>query len=78
MGYYNILLTHAAKKLCTINTRFGKYEYNCLPIGVYIVTDIFQEKMRALMDDLEFVRIYLDDFLIMTSGSFKEHLANVK
>ena len=40
--------------------------------------DIFQEPMCALMDDLEFVRFYLDNLLIVTSGSFKEHLAKAK
>ena len=34
--------------------------------------------MSALMGDLEFVRFYLDDFLIITSRSFKDHLAKVE
>ena len=41
MSYYNILLTDAAKKLCTITTPLSKYEYNRLPMGVCTVTDIF-------------------------------------
>ena len=41
MGYNNILLTDAAKKVCTVTTPFGKYEYNQLPTGVCMVTDIF-------------------------------------
>ena len=32
MGYYNIFPTDAAKKVFTITTPFGKYEYNRLPI----------------------------------------------
>ena len=27
--------------LCTTTTPLGKYEYNCLTIGVYIAPDIF-------------------------------------
>ena len=34
--------------------------------------------MSVLMDDLEFVRVYFDNFLIITSGSFEEHLAKVE
>ena len=34
--------------------------------------------MSALTDDLEVVRVYLDDFLVTTSVSVKEHLAKVK
>ena len=34
--------------------------------------------MNALMDHLEFVRVYLDNFLIITSGSFEENLAKAE
>ena len=30
------------------------------------------------MDDLEFVRVYLNNLLVITLGSFKEHLDKVK
>ena len=52
MGYCNIFLTDAAKKIFTITTPFGKSEYNNLPMGVCIAPDIFQDQMRALMDSL--------------------------
>lgn len=77
MGYYHITLTDAAKKICTITTPFGKYEYNRLPMGCCIAPDIFQERMSTLMDDLETVRTYLDDLLIVSSGTFEDHLAEV-
>ena len=35
---------------------------------------VFQEKMSSLMQDLEYVRTYLDDLLIISNGSFEEHL----
>ena len=70
MGYYNIFLTDGATTLCTVNTSFGKYKYNSLPMGVCIAPDIFQEQMSALMDILEFVKFYLDNSLVITSGSF--------
>ena len=47
-------------------------------MGVFIAPDTFQERTSALMDDLEFVRIYLDKFLIITSDSFEEHLSKVE
>ena len=34
--------------------------------------------MSALMDDLEFFRIYPDFLLVITSGSFEDHLAKFK
>ena len=45
-------------------------------MGVYIAPYLFQERMSALMDDLDFVRVYLEYLLTISSGSFQEHLAN--
>ena len=77
MGYYNISLTDASKKVRTVTTPFGKYEYNRLLMGECIAPDIFQEQMSALMGNLDFVKVYLNDLFVITSGSFKEHLSRV-
>ena len=69
MGYYHIELDLFSKELCTIVLPWGKYEYQRLPMGLCNSPDIFQEKMSQLMMDLEFVRVYIDDLLIITSGS---------
>ena len=47
-------------------------------MGLLIVTDIFQKLMSALMNDLYFVIVYLDNFLVITSGLFEENLAKVE
>ena len=78
MGYYNISLTGVAKDVCTITPPFVKYEYNRLPMGVSIASDSFQDQMITLMDNLEFFIVYLDDYFIIKSDSFEEHLAKVK
>ena len=74
MGYYHIELSPDSKKLCTIVLPWGKYEYQRLPMGLCNSPDIFQEKMNILMGDLEYVRAYIDDLLILTKGSFTDHL----
>ena len=74
MGYYHIELSPDSKKLCTIVLPWGKYEYQRLPMGLCNSPDIFQEKMNTLMGDLEYVRAYIDDLLILTKGSFIDHL----
>ena len=71
MVYHNISLSDAAKKMCTVTTALVKYEYNSLPMGVCIVSDIFQEQMSALMDNLESSRIYPENLLIISSGTFE-------
>jgi hypothetical protein len=43
-------------------------------MGLSNSPDIFQEKMNELFTGLDFVRAYIDDLLIITKGSFVEHL----
>ena len=74
MGYYHILLTPNASRLCTVVLPWGKYEYLRLPMGLCNSPDIFQEKMSELMAGLEFARAYIDDLLVVTQGDFSKHL----
>ena len=67
MGYYTIRLNPDAQRLCTIVLPWGKYKYLRLPMGISGAPDIFQAKMSSLMAGLEFVRVYLDDCLILNS-----------
>jgi hypothetical protein len=77
MGYYHILLSPNSQILCTIVLPWGKYEYIRLPMGLSNSPDIFQEKMSSLMFDLEYVRTYLDDLLVITNGTYEDHLAKL-
>ena len=56
---------------------WGKYEMQCLPMGLCNSLDIFQEKMSNLMEGLEYVRMYIDDLLIISKDSFEDHLSKV-
>ena len=79
MGYYHILLTPNASRLCTIVVPWGKYEYLRLPMGLCNSPDIFQEKMSELMQGLEFARAYLDDLLVIsTEKGFDKHLEKLE
>ena len=40
--------------------------------------DIFQKKMNKLFIGLEYVRAYIDDLLIISNGTFEDHLNKVK
>ena len=78
MGYYHIELTPNSKRLCTIVLPWGKFEYQRLPMGLSNSPDIFQEKMSTLMQDLEYVRAYIDDLLVITTGSYEDHLVKLQ
>ena len=43
-------------------------------MGLCNSPDIFQEKMNELFDGLEYIRAYIDDHLILTNGTWKEHI----
>ena len=73
-----MLLTPNASRLCTVVLPWGKYEYLRLPMGLCNSPDIFQEKMGELMAGLDFARAYLDDLLIISRGSFDEHLEQLE
>jgi len=68
MGYYHIELSPISKEMCTIVLPWDKYEYQKLPIGLCNSPDIFQEKMSTLFHDLENVRAYINDLLVLGTG----------
>lgn len=74
MGYYHLRLDPATMEICTIVFPWGLYRYKRLPMGVACSPDIFQSKMNSLFHDLEYVRAYLDDLLLITAGTFEDHL----
>jgi hypothetical protein len=74
MGFWTILLDKFSQCLCTIILPWGKYCYLHLPMGLACSLDIYQEKMSELFIDMTFVIVYQDDILVLTSGSFDDHL----
>jgi hypothetical protein len=69
MGYYHIPLDEESQKLCSFVMPSGKYRYKRLPMGIEVAVDVFQEVMTELFSDLDYVRVYLDDILIVDNGS---------
>jgi transposase InsO family protein len=74
MGYYHIPLDEMTQRLCTTIFPWGKYRYKRLPMGVSNAPDIFQAIMADILGDLDFCRVYMDDILIVSSGTFDDHM----
>ena len=53
---------------------FGKFEYQRIPMGLCNSPDIFQEKMNELFEGLDYVRAYIDDLLVLSKGTYEDHL----
>ena len=47
-------------------------------MGLCNLPDIFQEKMNELFEGLDYVRAYIDDILVLTKGSYEEHLKDLE
>jgi hypothetical protein len=59
----------------TIIFPWGKYScYLRLPMGYAGSADIFQAEMMNLMEALEYVRAHIDNLLVVTRGTLKDHL----
>jgi hypothetical protein len=84
MGYYHIKLDADAQKLFTIvfPWHMGKYKYKRLPMGIKIAwwLMIFKTSCLSLSKIWNTLRpiYYLDDLLILTNISFKDHLLKLE
>ena len=78
MLYYHITLCPISWRQCTIVLPCDKFEYQKLKMGLCNSPDIFQDKMNELINGLEYVRVYIDDLLIISNGNFEVHLNKAK
>ena len=60
-GYYSISLMSTSQDMIIIVTEFGKFWYNCPPMGVYTQGNILQDKLYKAISDIEGVITYIDD-----------------
>jgi hypothetical protein len=78
MGYYHIKLVHEAvtQQLCTIvfPWHMEKYRYKRVSMDIKIALDEIQIIMSKLVQDMQYVKTYLDNLLTLTNISFKEYL----
>ena len=78
MGYYHLRLSDELSDMSTFILPFGLFKYRRLPMGLSISPDLFQERMLKLFGDLPFTKVFLDDLLIFSHGTFEDHLQKVE
>ena len=66
MGYYNIRISPASQDMKTIVTKFGMFRYNRLPVGICASGNIFQSKVDEILSDIEVVKTYINDILVLS------------
>ena len=75
MAFYHVPLSAKAQNIFTTVLPWGKFAYQRLPMGYQGSPDIFQYAMQTMFGDIEGVIIYIDDILLITKGTFDEHIA---
>ena len=60
--------------MTTFVTEFGKFRYNRLPMGMCAPGNIFHAKLDKLLGDIEGVKTYIDDIIVLGKDSFEEHI----
>ena len=78
MGYYGMRLNREGRKICTIVLPWGMYEYNVLPMGIVVATDISQSRLSQTFQHLDYALVYLDDLAIIGKSSFTAHLLQIR
>ena len=69
-AYQQVVLEEGSRKLTTINTTKGLFQYVRLPYGVSSAPGIYQRIMEQLLQNIPMTVVYLDDILV--SGSTPE------
>ena len=78
-GYYQIAITPEDQHKTAFTMPFGHYEFKVLPQGLSNSPSTFMSMMNSIFSEYinDFVVIYLDDVLIMSSTP-EEHLIHLK
>jgi hypothetical protein len=77
-GYWQVAVKEEDRKKTAFITKFGLYEFNVMPFGLYNVPATFQKLMdKVITKYLEkFVLVYLDDLTIY-SKTFDDHVKHL-
>jgi hypothetical protein len=78
MGYYSTVLDESSSKRTAFVVPWGKYSYLRLPMGISSAPDEFQAKMQDLLGDIPFLRVDLNDVLVLTESSFSNHMKELE
>lgn len=63
-GYWHQELDYESSLLCTFNSPFGRYKFNCLPFGLVVSQDVFQRKLDSIFQGIPNVSGIADDIII--------------
>ena len=79
-GYWQIAMTPEDIEKTAFKTPDGLYEFLVMPFGLNNAPTTFQRLMNWLLRDYtgDFVKVYLDDIVVHTKGTFEEHIQQLR
>ena len=76
-AYQQVMLDDKSKKLLTINTHKGLFQYERVPFGISSAPGMFQRTMEQVVGGIDGVLVFIDDILV-TGKNNEEHLLRLK
>jgi hypothetical protein len=67
-AYLQLPLDENSKRFTTINTQEGLFQYNYLPFGTSVSSQIFQSFISNVLTNVKGTIVYQDDILLMSSN----------
>ena len=77
VGYYGMKLSKQARKICTIVTPWGLYEYMSMPMSMVVVSNVLEIRLAGLFTHLLHVLVYIDNISIIGYDTFDKHLRDI-
>ena len=76
-AFWQVRLEEGSRPLTTFVTPFEMYMYTRLPYGLCSAPEFFHKTMEQMFEDIEGVRVYMDDILIWAMSE-EEHEGRLK
>ena len=70
-GFWQILLAPESRPLTTFITPSGRYCFNKLPFGISSAPELFQKRMKKILEGLEGTVCHVDDILVFGDTQFE-------
>ncbi|XP_053391905.1 uncharacterized protein LOC123552774 [Mercenaria mercenaria] len=76
-SFWQVELDEESSKLCTFNSCFGKFRFLRMPFGIKSASEVFQNVISEILDDIDGVEVIMDDILV-TGTNTEEHDQRLK